>query len=249
MRQLSSPPEHDLTLTEAPRPLVLPVTAPTLDAAIMFTVLADITDLVMRAPNDAAVGSGVRGILDARPLPGLRAALGPGSTGEDVARLFGSLLVALPIPFTVIMRGLTRQRPRIEALPCDQCPGMRCRGHIRPLTEDEADALHLPPDTGVQGWHRPGIMSVGKTTAADTAVTLIPDLVPAGVLDIIRDGTPVGTALPDLARVDTTVELRWPDDPGLVVTAVICLNGHRAGVTSELVTCTMLDKLAKGAAP
>lgn len=234
MRQLSQP-APDLTLS-----------APTLAAATQYTALADIAALLRDAPSDAAVGSGVRHIFDARPMPGLRCALGPGSSGEDVARLLGSLLVALPVPFTSVLGSLTRERPRIEPLPCDRCE-TRCQGHVRPLTEAEARALDLPADTTVKGWHRPGLMMAGTTIAAGTTVTLLPDLVPAGLMDMIQAGTPVGAALPDLKRIDTSVALRWPLDPGLLVSAVLVLHGHRAGASTERVTCAVLDRLAKAA--
>lgn len=234
-----------LTLTEVPRALLLPVTAPTLDAAMLYTALADIAALLHGDPADAAVASGVRHILDARPLPGLRCALGPGSTGEDVARLFGSLLVALPIAFTVILGAITRSRPKIEAAPCGQC-GRRCAGHLRPLTAGEAGQLHLPASTCAQGWHRDGTLTAGEA-AVDTSVTLLPDLVPAGPMEMIRQGTPVGIALPDLYRADTEVRLRWPADPGLTVSAVICLNGRRAGIVHEEAPAAALDRIAKAA--
>jgi hypothetical protein len=222
------------------------LTAPTLAAAEQFTALADISALLDRAPNDAAVGSGVRHIFEARPLPGLRCALGPGSSGEDVARLIGSLLVALPVPFTKVIGSLTREHPRIEALPCGRCE-TRCRGHERRLTGAEAATLGVADDIAAAGWHRDGLMMTGTTIAADTAVTLLPRLVPAGLMDMIRDGTPAGAALPDLRRTGTSVRLRWPLDPGLLVSAVLVLNGQRAGVTSERVTCAVLDRLAKAA--
>lgn len=221
------------------------MTTPTLDAAVMYTALADIAGLLRRGLPEAAIGCGVRQILDARPIPGLRSALPPGATGEDVARLIGSVMIALPVPFTVLMRGLTRDQPRIEALPCGRCD-RRCTGHGRPLTVEETGPLHLPVTTGARAWHRSGIMTAGGAVI-DTSATLIPDLVPARAMDLIRGGTPIGTALPDLARVDTTVELCWPAEPGLAITAVICLGGQRAGITAETLSADTLDRLAKGA--
>jgi hypothetical protein len=218
---------------------MLPFVTPTLDAAKLVTALADIDAILRTAPNDAALASAVRKVFDSRPLPGLRCALGPGSSGEDVARLIGSLLLAVPIAFTVILAMLTRARPRVQAYPGRE-------GHTRPLTADEAADLHLPADTGVQGWHRDGTMEAGGIIAGDCSVTLLPDLIPAAKMAMIEAGTPVGMALDGMTRTDTTVALRWPDEPGLLAAAVLCYDGQRAGLAAERISSEALDRIAKG---
>jgi hypothetical protein len=233
----------------SPSPHYLSLDAPTLAAALQFTALADIARL-LDGP-DEALASGVRHIYRDRPMPGLTAALGPGSTGEDAARLIGSLLLSVPeASFTMIMHALTRERPRIQPLPGEE-------GRVMPLSEaDEvlgqepgtvAGALGLPPATTGDGWGRKGKVIAGTTICADTFIYLLPDLVPAGPMGQIKRGAPAGTALEgwDMRRIEPAVRLTWPHDPGLCCTAVVCLGAKRVGVAAQQVTAGLLDRLAK----
>jgi hypothetical protein len=216
--------------------------SPTLAAAQQFTVLAEIAGL-LRGENDAAVGSGVRHIFADRPLPGLTCALGPGSSGEDAARLIGGMMVSMPVPFTAVVAALTRERPRMDPVPGGQ-------GH-RHLGTDDGDrelaaALGLAP--GARVWSRAARMLAGDVTAADTDMTLNQGMIPPALMAMIEAGLPVGTALPDMRRMLPAVTVAWPGDPGLVLSAVLALGGRPAGVTAERVPAAFLDRLAKGAA-
>jgi hypothetical protein len=226
-------------------PPALAVSSPTLAAAQQFTALADIARLLHG--NDAALASGVRHIFDDRPMPGLVCALGPGSTGEDAARMIGGLTVSLPVAFTSIVAWATREEPRMTPVPGSQ--------GYRKLDDGDPEDAGLAPVLGLacgdRIWGRRALMNAGTTVAAETAVTLNPEEIPAGPMGLIEKGTPVGSALAgyDLRRIFPAVEVTWPADPGLRLAAVLTVCGGRvAGFTRERVTRELLDRLAKGAA-
>lgn len=225
--------------------------SPTLAAAQQFTVLADIAGL-LRCDNDAVVGSGVRHIFADRPVPGLTCALGPGSTGEDAARLIGGLLISLPVSFTSVVHALTREQPHMDVIPGTQ--GYRELGG-----DDEGDAklaaaLGLCP--GDRVWGRAARMLAGTgarggpVTAAETVITVNPEMIPDGLIALMEGGWPAATALESAGarRVLPSVALSWPGDPGLVTDAVLAIGGRPAAVARECVPAQFLDQLAKGAA-
>jgi hypothetical protein len=224
--------------TLSPPALAFPA-SPTLAAAQQFTALADIAAL-LRSDNDAVVGSGVRHIFEDRPMPGLTCALGPGSTGGDAARLIGSTMISLPVAFTTLVGALTRERPRMDVIPGTQGD--------TDLNADELAVVGGTPKGST--WGRAALMRAGTTTAAHTAIKLIRDLVPAGPMERIEAGTPVGEALDgwDMARALPSVAVTWPADPGLLMSAVITIGGHVAGFSYERVTYELLDRLAKARA-
>jgi len=219
--------------------------SPTLAAAQQFTALADIAAL-LRSDNDAVVGSGVRHIFEHRPMPGLTCSLGPGSTGDDAARMIGGLTITTPVPFTKIIEWATRERARMTPVPGTQ--GYR---HLDPGDPaDQALAGTLGLAAGDRVWGRQAFMEAGRLTAATTAATLNPELIPSGPMRMIEAGCPIGTALEGftMQRTEPAVKVAWPADPGLLLSAVITVGGKVAGFTSEEVPCTLLDRLAKTAA-